>query len=77
MKLIDPPCVKQVLAQQDMRRSMPRIIYAFRDSLGRSFQKKVTDSTHGLFEGMPVTIFYDEKEPSRSMALESSLFRLV
>ncbi|HKD51298.1 MAG TPA: hypothetical protein VKB90_10880 [Candidatus Acidoferrum sp.] len=56
---------------------MPRIIYAFRDSLGRWFQKKVTDFTHGLFEGMPVTIFYDDKEPSRSMALESSLFRLV
>ena len=60
-----------------MSRSMPRITYAFRDSLGRWFQKKVTDSTHGLFEGMPVTIFYDDKEPSRSMALESSLFRLV
>jgi len=42
---------------------MPRITYVFRDSLGRSFQKKVTDSTHGLFEGMPVTIFYDDKSP--------------
>ena len=65
-----------VLVQQDLTRSMPRITYAFKDSMGRPFQKRVIDFTHGLFEGMPVSVFYDEREPSRSMALESSLFRL-
>jgi len=65
-----------VLAQQDLSRSMPRITYTFQDSVGRPFQSRVIDFTHGLFEGMPVSVFYDEHKPSSSMALESSLFRL-
>ena len=65
-----------VLVQQDLSRSMPRITYAFKDSVGRPFQKRVIDFRHALFEEMPVSIFYDEGEPSSSMALESSLFRL-
>lgn len=65
-----------VFVQQDLTRSMPRITYTFKDSMGTPFQKRVIDFTHGLFEGMPVSVFYDEREPSRNMALESSLFRL-
>lgn len=66
-----------VLIQEDVSRSLPRITYAFRDSLGRQFQRRVTDFSHSLFEQMPVSIFYDQTEPSHSTALESSLFRLL
>jgi hypothetical protein len=65
-----------VLVQQDLSRSLPRITYVFRDSMGRPFQKRVTDFSHALFEQMPVSIFYDESEPSHSTSLESSLFRV-
>jgi len=65
-----------VLIQQDYTRSMPRITYTFKDRMGAPLQKKVIDFTHNLFEGMPVSVFYDDGEPSRSVALESSLFRL-
>lgn len=65
-----------VLVQNGVGR-FPHVIYVFRDSLGRQFQKRVTDFSGGLFEQMPVSIFYDDREPTRSMALESSLFRLL
>lgn len=66
-----------VLIQEDVSRSLPRITYTFRDRLGTQFQRRVTDFSRSLFEQMPVSIFYDETEPSRSMVLESSLFRLL
>ena len=66
-----------VVIQQEVQRSLPRIVYVFEDRVGRKFQNRVTDFSQSLYEEMPVTIFYEENDPSRSMALESSVFKLV
>jgi hypothetical protein len=65
-----------VLEQQERQKSMPRICYSFRDFTGRGFAARGTDFSRHLYEGMPVSVFYDESEPARSVALESSLFRI-
>ena len=51
------------------------VIYEFRDQTEQSFQKRETDFFDGLFEGMPVHVFYD-RESKKSVALEGALFRL-
>ncbi|MGB9463458.1 MAG: hypothetical protein WCA94_21440, partial [Candidatus Acidiferrum sp.] len=65
-----------VLEQQDRPKSMPRICYSFRDFTGHGLAAKATDFSNHLYEGMPVSVFYDESDPARSVALESSLFRI-
>jgi hypothetical protein len=49
---------------------------SFRDAAGHSSQNSVKDFTSGLYEEMPVSVFYNEDDPSQNVALESSLFRL-
>lgn len=65
-----------VLEQQEQSRSLPRISYSFRDFGGRGVRAKVTDFSRQLYEGMPVSVFYDEADPAKSVALESSLFSI-
>jgi Protein of unknown function (DUF3592) len=65
-----------VLEQHERSRSLPQISYAFRDLGGRESRAKVTDFSRQLFEGMPVTVFYDEADPVKSVTLEGSLFRV-
>jgi hypothetical protein len=65
-----------VLQQQTESRSFPWIVYGFRDAVGRPSQSRVKDFTLKLYEQMPVSVFYDEDDPSQSAALESSLFRM-
>lgn len=66
-----------IVLQQDVPwRSLPRIVYRFRDVLGQEFHNRVTDFSHGLYEEMPVSVFYKEEDPTQSVALESSIFRI-
>lgn len=65
-----------VLHQEVPWRSLPRIVYCFRDVTGHEFQNRVTDFSHRLYEQMPVRVFYKEEDPTQSVALESSIFRI-
>lgn len=65
----------QVFSQSAIRYGS-EIIYSYRDASGVSFQKRATDFSEKFYEGMPIHIFYDPLNPSKSAALESSLYRL-
>ena len=65
-----------VLQQEVPWRSLPCVVYCFRDVLGHEFRNRVTDFSHGLYEEMPVSVFYKEDDPTQSVALESSIFRI-
>lgn len=65
-----------VIEQQERSKSLPRICYSFHDFSGRGFAAKVTDFSRHLYEGMPVSVFYDESDPAKSITLEGSLFRV-
>lgn len=52
------------------------IVYAFQASSGRTFQNRVFDFSKNQFEQMPVHVFYDALDPSRSAALETSVYRV-
>lgn len=56
--------------------SLPQIEYVFQDAGGRAFRKRATDFSLKLYEEMSVSVFYDEGDPGRSMALEASVFLL-
>lgn len=66
----------RVLEQFEMGRNLPRITYGFRDAMGREFQNRATDFSHGLYEQMPVTVFHEPANPANSVVLESSLFKI-
>jgi len=65
-----------VIRQDTPSRSLPRIEYVFHDAGGRTFRKRATDFSLRLYEEMPVSVFYDEDDPARNMALEGSVFLL-
>ena len=66
----------RVLQQEQASRSFPWIVYGFRDAVGRESHRRVKDFTSSLYEEMPVSVFYNENDPSQSVALESSLFQI-
>jgi len=66
-----------VIEQGEVWHSLPRITYRFRNETGQDFQNKVTDFSRRLYEDMPVSVFYDEHDPSQSTTLESSVFLIV
>jgi len=53
------------------------IVYAFQAASGRTFQNRVFDFSKNQFEQMPVHVFYDPLNPSRSAALEASVYRVL
>jgi len=53
------------------------IVYVFQTTSGRGFQKRVFDFSKNQFEQMPVHVFYDPLNPSRSAALEASVYRVL
>jgi hypothetical protein len=53
------------------------IVYAFKAASGRAFQNRVFDFSKNQFEQMPVHVFYDPLNPSRSAALEASVYRVL
>lgn len=65
-----------VLKQEVPWRSLPRIVYCFRDVTGHEFHNRMADFSHGLYEQMSVTVFYKEEDPTQSVALEGSIFRI-
>ncbi len=52
------------------------IVYVFQAASGGAFQNRVFDFSKNQFEQMPVHVFYDSRDPSRSAALESSVYRV-
>ena len=52
------------------------IVYAFQSASGHAFQNRVFDFSKNQFEQMPVHVFYDPIDPSRSAALETSVYRV-
>jgi hypothetical protein len=56
--------------------SISQIVYEFRDGGQRLFQKRETDFPEQMYEEMAVHVFYDRDDPRRSVALESSLYRV-
>jgi len=53
------------------------IVYVFQAGSGRAFQNRVFDFSKNQFEQMPVHVFYDPLNPSRSAALEASVYRVL
>jgi hypothetical protein len=54
----------------------PYIVYSFRTANGNSVQTRCRDYSNDQFEQMPLHVFYDPIDPSRNVALESSLYRV-
>lgn len=52
------------------------IVYVFQTASGGRFQNRVFDFSKNQFEQMPVHVFYDPLNPSRSAALEASVYRI-
>jgi hypothetical protein len=52
------------------------IVYVFQSASGRAFQNRVFDFSKNQFEQMPVHVFYDPLDPSRSAALETSVYHV-
>jgi hypothetical protein len=63
-----------VTEQKEQSRSLPQIYYSFRSLTGVEFRARTTDFSRRLYEGMPISVFYDELDPARSVALEASVF---
>lgn len=53
------------------------IVYVFQAASGAAFQNRVFDFSKNQFEQMPVHVFYDPLDPSRSAALETSIYRVA
>jgi len=51
------------------------IVYTFQSVSGGAFQNRVLDFSKNQFEQMSVHVFYDPLDPSRSAALEASVYR--
>jgi len=52
------------------------IVYVFQADCNGAFQNRVFDFSKNQFEQMPVHVFYDRLDPSRSAALEASVYRI-
>jgi hypothetical protein len=52
------------------------IVYVFQAASNGAFQNRVFDFSKNQFEQMPVHVFYDPLDPSRSAALEASVYRV-
>jgi hypothetical protein len=51
-------------------------VYGFRDTSGADFSNSATGFSSKLYDEMPISIFYDPLNRSKSAALEGSLYRL-
>ena len=52
------------------------IVYVFQAASDGAFQNRVFDFSKNQFEQMPVHVFYDPLDPSRSAAFEASVYRI-
>lgn len=53
------------------------LVASFRDSSGREWLHKLPVSDFALWEGMPIAVFYDPRNPARNLTLENSQLDLV
>lgn len=65
------------ITQQSARDGISTIFYEFKTPSGGSFQGSATDSTHALYEGMHVPVFYDSGSPGRHVVSVTSSYEVA
>ncbi len=65
------------ITQQSARDSISTIFYEFKTPSGGSFQGSTTDSTHALYEGMHVPVYYDPASPNTHVNSVASSYEVA
>lgn len=65
------------ITQQSAQDGISTIFYEFKTPSDASFQGSTTDSTHALYEGMHVPVFYDPASPGRHVVSVTSSYEVA